>query len=102
MLEGRQCPAKSAGVRGCPCHCMLPAVCAGAAGTPGGTSGVPVLSSLYLDVRGSISWRLLISMELGLGSALPELNSSCVPLGCFFQCAWLWKQKPRGELFRQR
>ena len=94
MLEGRQCPAKSAGVRGCPCHCVLPAVCAGAACAPGGTSGAPVLGSLHLAVGGSISWRLLISLELDLGSALPKLNSSSVPLDCVFNVLGWGNESP--------
>lgn len=43
----------------------------------------------------SISWRLLIPLELGLGSAFPKLNSSSVPLACVFGVG---KQKPRAEL----
>lgn len=89
MLEGRQRPAKSAGIHGCPCCCALPTVCMGTACTLGSTSGAPVLGSLHLAVGGSVSWRLLISLELRLGSTLPKLNSfSAPPDGVFGVLGW--------------
>lgn len=87
VLEGRLYAADSA--KGPWLSLPLPAVRAGAACAPGSTSGAPVLGSLCLAAGESIFWRLLISLEPGLGSVLPKLNSSSAPpdvvfgvLGC--------------------
>ena len=76
--------SRERGVRGCPC--VLPTACAGAAHAPGSASGAPVLGSPHLAVRGDVSWRLIVSLEAGLVSARPKLNSSSAPLMVFSVC----------------